>query len=316
MVALLLRSVPLRPLWNYGCHGKIIIGSFKLQHSNTTNMVLEEVDSPLGFPGHLDGEQTEKLKSFQQQMDDWRAQHPQEGLTSTGRTDAKEMMHLKFLRARGFNVKVAFDLYTTNLLWGVKFQDIGVKNLTMDMVANEIHSGKCFAYGTDLDGRPCTWVRVGLHKKSKSDSAELERYMAWFFDKSKLTLKPPIETATVVIDLSGISMDSLDMTAARNLSDMLGQRYPESLGYGLLVDAPWIFSAFWKVLKPFIDPRTIKKIQFVSRKDLSKFVAPEQTPTLFGGTAEYTQDKDPVLTLSGGVSQLPPKKEDQRNSKN
>lgn len=40
--------------------------------------------------------------------------------------------------------------------------------------------------------------------------------------------------------------------------------YPERLGVLILVDAPFVFRAFWKVISPFVDAKTLKKVVFVS----------------------------------------------------
>jgi len=278
-------------------------------------MVLEELeDNGYGFPGRLNEKQKEALEDFETQLKNWREQNTAEaaaedyvisGLQAAGHNE--QTIHLKFLRARGFDVKVALDLYTASLTWAVQFQDIGVRNIKRETIQTEIDTGKCMAWGKDNDGRPCIYVRAALHKKSKSDPKELERYMAWFFDKSKQIVKAPVETATVVIDLSNVGMDSLDVSAARAMADMLGQRYPESLGYGLLVDSPWVFSAFWKVIKPFIDPRTIKKIRLISRKELSQFIPPTEIPSEFGGKAIYEREQDPILALAANIENSPQK---------
>jgi len=49
------------------------------------------------------------------------------------------------------------------------------------------------------------------------------------------------------------------------LDDLSPQNhYPERLGVLILVDAPFVFRAFWKVISPFVDAKTLKKVVFVS----------------------------------------------------
>lgn len=38
------------------------------------------------------------------------------------------------------------------------------------------------------------------------------------------------------------------------LIDTFANRYPESFGLGLVVDAPFIFWACWKLISPLMDP--------------------------------------------------------------
>jgi hypothetical protein len=51
---------------------------------------------------------------------------------------------------------------------------------------------------------------------------------------------------------------------------MLQNHYPERLGVLILVDAPFLFRAFWKVISPFVDAKTLKKVVFVSGSDKDK----------------------------------------------
>jgi hypothetical protein len=51
---------------------------------------------------------------------------------------------------------------------------------------------------------------------------------------------------------------------------MLQNHYPERLGVLILVDAPFLFRAFWKVISPFVDAKTLKKVVFVSGNDKEK----------------------------------------------
>jgi hypothetical protein len=46
--------------------------------------------------------------------------------------------------------------------------------------------------------------------------------------------------------------------------DMMQNHYPERLEASVVMNAPWIFNASWKVIQPWIDPRTVAKITFAS----------------------------------------------------
>jgi hypothetical protein len=40
--------------------------------------------------------------------------------------------------------------------------------------------------------------------------------------------------------------------------------YPERLKYMFVVNVPSIFTVFWKILKPWVDPVTLSKVSFLS----------------------------------------------------
>ena len=54
-------------------------------------------------------------------------------------------------------------------------------------------------------------------------------------------------------------MRNLLQTAAALTSD----NYPENMGCMFVVNAPFIFSGAWAVVKGFLDERTVKKIKIL-----------------------------------------------------
>jgi len=269
-----------------------------------------------GFPRNLTPVQKEALDELQNRLVTWRGAHPEEtAAEKAGQTEEETKIsttiYCKFLRARQFNVDASFALYTEFLTWKKEFQGCGVANIRPESVMNEIKTGKCLSYGQDHDGRPVIWIRFHLHKKSQSDPVEAERFIAWFFENAKyIPRKSPIETTTVVVDLSNIGRDNMDLGIAKAWANMLGTKYPECLGQGLLLNAPWIFSAFWRLLTPVLDARTTKKLKFINQTELGQYMPEETILKEYGGKGEYDLKKDPVYSraspsttveLNGGV---------------
>ena len=64
--------------------------------------------------------------------------------------------------------------------------------------------------------------------------------------------------------------------------------YPEQLGQMMIVNAPWVFTGIWAVVKAFLDEKTRKKIQIhggsAYKKELLKYVDPDQLADFLGGT--------------------------------
>lgn len=48
-----------------------------------------------------------------------------------------------------------------------------------------------------------------------------------------------------------------------------------------MVDSPWVFSAFWNVIKQWLHPVTLQKIKFLPRTELDKFLRLESIPKDF-----------------------------------
>jgi len=253
-----------------------------------------------GFPKNLTPQQRETLNEFERLLTEWKSEHAEEAAMELAGITALEtsytgVIYCKFLRARQFKLDDAFRLYTDFLTWKKDFQGIGVPNITVASVINEIRTGKCITFGKCKLGRPIIWIRFHLHKKSQTDPMEAERFIAWFFDNARhIPRERPIETTTVVVDLSNIGRDNMDMTVAKQWSNMLGTKYPECLGQGLLLNAPWIFSASWSLLTPVLDPRTTKKLKFINQDKLTEYIPQESILKEYGGRGEYKLEEDPI----------------------
>ena len=57
---------------------------------------------------------------------------------------------------------------------------------------------------------------------------------------------------------------------SKNLQFCLRDHYPERVEKVILIDTPFIFRAFWSLIKPFIDPNTKEKVVFVTGSEQKK----------------------------------------------
>ena len=54
------------------------------------------------------------------------------------------------------------------------------------------------------------------------------------------------------------------MSTSKHTLEILQCHYPERLHRAYICNPPWVFSTFWTVIKPFVDPVTKTKIAFCS----------------------------------------------------
>lgn len=81
------------------------------------------------------------------------------------------------------------------------------------------------------------------------------------------------EKVVVLFDYNGYtSKNSPPLSLVKNLVFTLRDHWPERLEYVFIVDAPLIFRGFWTLIKPFIDPVTKKKVQFVTGEEQKREV--------------------------------------------
>jgi hypothetical protein len=101
----------------------------------------------------------------------------------------------------------------------------------------------------------------------------------------------PIETFCTILDLGGVSLGNFyrvkDYVFA---ASGVGQdRYPETMGKFYIINAPWAFTAVWSVVKGWLDPVTVQKIQILGgsyQTELLKQIEPQNLPKQFGGQCE------------------------------
>lgn len=97
-------------------------------------------------------------------------------------------------------------------------------------------------------------------------------------------LKYPIETVTVILDMSDFSMKNMDYQHAQFLINLLQNYYPESLGLALIVNAPRLFYGCWYIIKSWLDPVVRNKIHFINNpNDLNEFIDLSNLPKRLNG---------------------------------
>lgn len=107
-----------------------------------------------------------------------------------------------------------------------------------------------------------------------------------------------ITTSLNIIDLSGFGMHlwtKKTMGLLKRLLSIMQDYYPESMGKLLLINAPFIFTAVYAVIKGWLDERTTKKISILGSSymsTLSELVDDDQIPDFLGGKST-TKDRGP-----------------------
>ncbi|KAE9549246.1 hypothetical protein FO519_007536 [Halicephalobus sp. NKZ332] len=129
--------------------------------------------------------------------------------------------------------------------------------------------------GRDKEGNVISLQAMGridgnglLHSTMISDLyvmriAESEGVMQLLRDMEKKTEKQ--YGTTVIIDLDGIGLESLDYTAMKSVGGMLSklqELFPEVLRKVFIIRAPVFIHMIWSVIAPFLAKQTQQKIEF------------------------------------------------------
>ncbi|TKA67897.1 hypothetical protein B0A55_09712 [Friedmanniomyces simplex] len=250
-----------------------------------------------------------QTRDFQQALASQSPEQLREAFWSMTKHDHPDALLLRFLRARKWDVHAALVMLISTMHW--RSQEMHVDDDIMlrgeqhalheslsssnpaekkegaDFLA-QLRMGKSFLHGTDKDGRPCCYVRVRLHKQGEQSEKSLERYTVYTIETARMLLRPPVDTATIVFDMTDFTMANMDYTPVKFMIKCFEANYPESLGSVLVYKSPWLFQGIWKIIKGWLDPVVASKVHFASNvEDLSQWIPKNQISRELGGTEEY-----------------------------
>ncbi|KAF5356662.1 hypothetical protein D9757_013142 [Collybiopsis confluens] len=246
-----------------------------------------------GRLGNLTVPQQHALEKFKKELQD-------EGVFVEERMDDATL--LRFLRARKFDVALAKTMIIECEKWRKEFGVDDIVN-TFDFT-EKVEVDKYypqFYHKMDKDGRP-----IYIEQLSKFDykalyacttQDRLLKHLVWEYEKFLTSRLPacsaavghPVETSCTILDLNSVSLSNFyrvkDYVMA---AASIGQnRYPECMGKFYIINAPWLFSGVWSVIKPWLDEVTVKKIDILGKDyqgALLDQIPAENLPKELGGT--------------------------------
>jgi hypothetical protein len=146
-------------------------------------------------------------------------------------------------------------------------------------------------HGEDKRGRPLIMVRASRHSNTK-DRTLVQRQIVFIIDEAlaRVDRGGREESFCGIIDLTDFGRANLDVEAAQMIVKMLGVNFPERLGAIYIAHSGRLFWGLWKIIEPFIDQRTRKKIVFLPSDfaaTLLEEFEPDQLPPSLGGTSSF-----------------------------
>jgi CRAL/TRIO domain len=199
---------------------------------------------------------------------------------------------LCFLRARKWDQAASEAMLLDTVTWRAQK---GILDIVFSGEA-AVHRGllslgKTFVHGVDRDGRLVIYIHGRLHDKNMGSLQENERFTLYLVELARRLARPGIEAVSIIFDMTGSGYANLDLPNVKFLVDCFQNHYPETLGRCFIVNAPWLFSAFWKLVKPMLDPVVAAKIIFIDKKSELLEYLPRETLLLdLGGDDTYHYD--------------------------
>eukprot|EP00252_Welwitschia_mirabilis_P004544 TRINITY_DN14871_c0_g2_i1.p1 TRINITY_DN14871_c0_g2~~TRINITY_DN14871_c0_g2_i1.p1 ORF type:complete len:350 (-),score=69.43 TRINITY_DN14871_c0_g2_i1:538-1587(-) len=179
----------------------------------------------------------------------------------------------RFLKAREGNVAKANKMLLDCLKWRVEndIDNILAKPIEPKEVYNAIRESQLMGMtGYCKKGRPVFAFGVGL---SAYDKSTAEKYVQSHIQINEYRDQVLLPNATKkhgrfvgpclkVLDMTGLKLSALNrikiLTMISTVDDL---NYPEKTETYYIVNAPYVFSACWKVVKPLLQERTRRKVQ-------------------------------------------------------
>ncbi|GLU20819.1 hypothetical protein SLE2022_370000 [Rubroshorea leprosula] len=200
----------------------------------------------------------------------------------------------RFLRARDLDIEKASAMFLKYLKWRRMFVPNG--SISASEVPNEMAQNKMFLQGGDKKGRPITVVLGARHFQNKGGVEEFKRFIVYGLDKICARMPPGQEKFVVIGDLDGWGYANSDVHGYMAALSIVQDYYPERLEKLFIVHAPYLFMTVWKIVYPFIDNKTKKKIVFVENKKLKSTLLEEidesQLSDIYGGQLPLVPIKD------------------------
>lgn len=205
--------------------------------------------------------------------------------------EVDDLMLRRFLRARDQDVNKAAAMFLKYLNW----RKTAVPNgfITEEEVEAELAQKKLCIQGIDKAGRPIGVIFAARHFSSNRDMHVFKDFCVYVLDELCASIPSGQEKFIGIVDLKGWGYSNCDIRGYLAALDIMQNYYPERLGKAYLVHVPYLFMKAWKIIYPFIDNNTRKKIVFVEDKNLKDTLLEEidesQIPDIYGGKLTLVQ---------------------------
>ncbi|GMJ11577.1 hypothetical protein like AT1G55840 [Hibiscus trionum] len=179
----------------------------------------------------------------------------------------------RFLKARDWDVQKAYKMLIDCLEWRIQNEIDNILSkpiIPADLYRAVRDSQLIGLSGYSKEGLPVIAIGVGL---STYDKASVNYYVQSHIQMNEYrdhVVLPAatekygrhISTCLKVLDMTGLKLSALNqiklLTTISTIDDL---NYPEKTETYYIVNAPYIFSACWKAVKPLLQERTKRKIQ-------------------------------------------------------
>ena len=195
-----------------------------------------------------------------------------------------ESCMLRFLEGYKFNVDEAEEKLTYHLDF---MKENKYWHIDESRIPNMIDLGIMCVHKEDVYERPIIYLQVAKLVPGNHEFEELQAYLFWNSVNTRKAFKPHVESHLAIYDVKGLGKKNMNMGVLKKLMPELENNLPELCAKMFIVRPGFILNMLWGMVKPFIHPTTLEKIQFLKDKqmgpELTKLIEPENLPNIYGG---------------------------------
>lgn len=212
---------------------------------------------------------------------------------------------LRFLRARKFDIPKAKIMWEANEKWRKEFgaDDIAANGFDYPEYEKVAQYYPQYYHKSDREGRPVYIEQLGKldipklyalttqERQLKRLVSEYEKFLRDRCPACSEEIGHLVETSCTILDLYNAGISSFykvkDYVSA---ASTIGQNnYPETMGHMFIINAPYLFSTVWSLIKPWLDEATVRKIHILGKSykaELQEYISAENLPVELGGTCK------------------------------
>ncbi|CAN0852760.1 PATL5 [Linum grandiflorum] len=210
--------------------------------------------------------------------------------------DRTDVILLKFLRDKDFEVEDAFKMFSRAIVWRKKF---GIDKLQLEDEDDKYSNTLARAFFTSRrsrEGHPVWYIVCGafldkeLYDEAFSDEAKKERFLKWrimFIERTmrKLDFRAGgISSIIVVMDADNSSgLDKTALEVFKSTNRLLYTYYPKFVETRIMINVSWLGMTLMRIRSSFSAKRRNDKVVFAGRSEsrdiLLRYVGEEQIPT-------------------------------------
>lgn len=221
--------------------------------------------------------------------------------------DDLEVPLCRFLRARGWNVAQAREMWNKSVEWKRSIDLDGLlRNFEFEEGDKVAKAGwQMYFHKVDKLGRPIfiqdlagldpntVWTVTTPDRIIENFAVTLENAVRYRYRACTEATKDSrlIEDNLMILDVSGLGMSTFWNFKAQlqQLLSVLDNNFPELSGRVQIINAPWLFSTIWGYLKGWLPPNTVDKIDITGsdyQGVLLQFIDRENLPKKMGGACD------------------------------